>query len=236
MTDTNIPNLKNFFERYSQVEQSLVEGFQNKFQLFSSSFNIIHDEILEEARLTASGFNIFEVLGLARSENRTHSALLAHLLRPGNSHGQQYLFLKSFLEFCSDKYPKFPLPAEDIETGRWIVKTEIEIPNGRIDIYIESPDLNCVYVIENKIDAGEQPEQLRRYGSWMNSISEKYPIQALIFLTIRGDESITSHDILHFPLSYHEDISSWLGSLLPEIPAQNLREVITQYRNLANQL
>lgn len=228
--------INEFFERYQKHTLSQVEEFQADFNTLKIGFSRIHEEVIDEALKTAPAFNVFSVLGLSRDEARTHSAMLAQLLKPDGSHGQQHLFLSSFLEYCAEKYPDFPLPSEDINSGHWIIRNEMFFSEGRMDIVIQSPDLNCLFVIENKIDASEQEKQLFRYGKWMKSESSNYPSQALIFLTIRGDVSISSSGTPYFRLSYHVDITNWLNNILTKIQAPNVREVVRQYKLLIKKL
>jgi hypothetical protein len=168
---------------------------------------------------------------------RTHSAMLAHLFKPGEMHGQQFLFLKSFLEYCRLKEPVFPLPSQEMENAHWDVFTEyITSSDGRLDIVIRSPDLGYIVLIENKVDAWEQPDQLKRYGRWLESQRRDYPEQGLIFLTLQGSSAYSAGDVSYLPLSYHDDIYTWLASNLDQIQAPNVRSVLTQYAALVRNL
>jgi hypothetical protein len=100
------------------------------------------------------------LLNIGRSEVGCHSPILADLLDPFGSHGQGGLFLREFLKLLTEH--KADLPAlsdarvEHASPWAWIIGRERE----RIDISISNPHIGLLIFIENKIDAGEQPEQL----------------------------------------------------------------------------
>lgn len=237
MSETNINDISlflNSFRLIANVEDIPdFDSFQNQYTRLKEEFLAIQQEATENALVHATGFNVFSVLGLSRAENRTHSAMLANLLSPYGDHGQQYLFLDKFINYCQEKYPDFPKPSEDLKTGHWEVIIELPIPPlGRMDIVLRSPDLNYVCVIENKVDAYEQQEQLIRYGKWLDKQRQFYPDQALFFLTIDGHKSITARGLDYWCLSYHEDIAGWLSSTLDDIQAPVVKVIVEQYIDL----
>lgn len=113
----------------------------------------------EEAGLRAEGRwvtgpeDLLSVVGLARSE-LVHSAALAWLLDPRGRHGLGIGFLERFLARC------FP---EEVFAGLDDARCEVELPRGmaRADIVIWGED--WMVLIENKVDAGEQPDQCDTY-------------------------------------------------------------------------
>lgn len=217
-------------------EDTRYEEFVQTFERMKAAIVQIKEQAEHEGLIHAPSFNVFEVLNLSRYETRTHSAMLAHLLDPAQSHGQGYLFLKAFLEYCHKKDASFPLPWTDLDAGHWQVVTE-EVTNiGRLDIVLRSPDLNYLCVIENKVDAWEQPEQLKRYGGWLERQRQEYPDQVLIYLTPSGSQAYTAQDFPYLALSYHEDIAAWLSRSLEGIQAPGVRVIIQQYINLAHTL
>lgn len=124
---------------------------------------------LEQTRLEAPVFNIFNLLGVKNKENKTHSAFLAHLLDPEQSHGQQYLLLKAFLNYCYQKFQDDQIPHTNLEDTEWIIRREYHTPFGRLDIMLRCPELGYLCVIENKIYAEERPRQIQRYASWLET-------------------------------------------------------------------
>lgn len=180
--------------------------------LLNQISNIVEQEknLQEIAMSRGECFNIFEVLGVRKNEVRLHSAFIADLLNPKSKHGLTDTFLKCFLEE-NDIDIKL-----DYETVRVSVEYNIGYVSedgnrgGRIDILIEDAS-NHVIVIENKIDAEDQPSQLLRYH---NFIQDNQKEGVLIYLTKDGHEaseiSTNGLDIEYKCLSYHTNILNWL--------------------------
>ncbi len=109
------------------------------------------------------GFNIFEILNVQFLEVQTHSAFITELLSPKGKHNKGALFLEIFIKKL--KIPK-------IDATFCEVLKEYHIPNmhkeswGRIDIFIQDIVNNVNIIIENKIYANEQHEQLNRYRNF----------------------------------------------------------------------
>lgn len=240
MTDISRDQISDFIHHFRALHRSeaidAVQGFQDAFKQLQEGFHETEQQSIEQARLSAPGFNVFSILRLSQYEVRTHSALLAHLLNPGASHGQQDLFLSAFLGECAQAFPDFPLPSEDVKNGRWQTYPEMHTPFGRLDIVVRSPDLNYLCVIENKVYAGEQPGQLERYGEWLETQNEDYPQQALIYLTLGGWKSTTAKGVKHFCLSYKRDIAWWLTKTIPNIQAPVVKTAVKQYLDLIRRL
>lgn len=240
MPDANPPQLAEFsafFVRFRSVQAQAATqeatAFASRFAQFKTSFQPVKAAAQKQAKEEAPAFNLFYVLGVSHYEVRTHSAFLAHLLDPAGSHGQQHTFLASFLDQCRKRHPHFPLPRGEITRYPWQVRTERGTSRfGRLDVVLSCPDLGYLCVIENKVGAGEQPEQLSRYGDWLETRAEAFADRALIFLTPRGDESETRGDFTPFLLSYYDDIVGWLKTVQPNVVAPNVRQSITQYLQL----
>jgi len=241
MSIEKIKEIEAFLSDYREIKRKQaadVEDFKRRFTSLALAFQQKREETHRLARKEAPGFNVFDVLRLSRDEARTHSAFLAHLLSPRALHGQGHLFLSAFLDRCSELDEIFPkLPIENVEAVHWHVETEVSIPGSRMDIVLRCPDLGFLCVIENKIDASEQYRQLARYQKWMDTQAEAYPRQVLIYLTIRGDVSITAEENKPYPrLSYHNDINAWLVRTLEKIQPIKVREVVQQYIELVEKL
>lgn len=98
------------------------------------------------------------MLGVAHYEV-THSKIIAGFLKPQGSHGQGDLFLRLFLQTI-EKNNKI-----DMDTSNAKVYTEYgKGVDGRLDIFIENGSHSII--IENKIYARDQGEQLSRYGKF----------------------------------------------------------------------
>lgn len=177
----------------------------------------------EKEKNTACRFNVFNALGVERKES-AHSRFLACLLDPKGIHAQKDLFLRAFLR-------DVPLEAEGLDLERSEVRTEVSSEEGRLDIWITLPDKQII-IIENKIDAGEGEEQLKRYRS---CLQKKPPAKSgkphhLVFLTPDGRSPASCNPTEVKCVSYG-NIADWLDRLKGKVP-HRLEVVLSQYANL----
>lgn len=195
-------------------------------------------EILKEAGLileqinqdkkAGDDFNIFSVLAMERAEVK-HSKILADLLNPNGSHKHGHLFLQSFLQ----KYMKGKIDDFSDFCKKANVSTEqshiVDNQQGYIDIVVETKDI--AIVIENKIDALDQPKQLQRY---MSSKASDLSNVFVIYLTLNGKEasedsrgSLNNDEIIY--LSYEEHIAEWIQQCIIDALHENIKIVLIQY-------
>lgn len=238
--DLTLETIADFLDDYQSFVESERQAeflqFRAGFERIRGPFERLQRQEYQRQHTQAPQFNIFHLMGIARREEKTHSAFLAHLLNPKAAHGQGVLFLKAFLKMCAQAHPSFP-SFDDNDLGiRWQVWIERSVPQGRLDIVVESAELGYLFVIENKVDANEQADQLRRYADWMQSREELFPIQALIFLTPRGDSAHSHGGAAYFPLSYCRNVYRWLTNTLDKIAAPTVRETVRQYAALIETL
>lgn len=187
------------------------------------------------AEFSGENFNIFRILKVHSAEVRLHSAFLAELLNPKGSHGHQDVFLKLFVEmFCKGNPIDTASSKVQIEKHAGSIN-EQGTEGGRIDIYVIDSQNNHI-LIENKIYAGDQFNQLLRYSNLQSK-------GTLIYLTLFGsDPSDNSKGTLVKSVdfeccSYKDDILKWLEQCRKEVVMQPLiRESITQYINLIKYL
>lgn len=172
-------------------------------------------------------FNIFRICGVNHYEV-THSAILAELLSANSTHQYGTKFLSAFLETLKKEHILADNYQFDLE-GSIKVTTEFPVGNGRIDIFIDN-GRQCI-VIENKIYAQDQNEQLKRYETFATS---KYENHILLYLTLFGDEAseYSALDSKYLKLSYNLTIINWLERCI-EISAKSpvIRETLIQYIN-----
>lgn len=208
------------------MEHINVIGLLQKVSAINKKYENIAD-------VTGERFNIFRILKVESKEVKMHSAFLAELLNPSGSHQQKDSFLKLFIQIFKIK------GFEHLDKIDAEIKVEEVNKFGRIDIIIK-PLLGRTIVIENKIFALDQFEQLIRY-------KREYPDCHLLYLTLDGREpdssSIKNESVLlkksedYFIISYKEDIIEWLLACRKEAANQPLlRETLTQYINLIKYL
>jgi len=184
-------------------------------------------------QLSPNHFNIFNILKVERKEESTHSAVIAELLNPNGSHKLGSRFLSEFLKYLNLE-DKLDLNSTEVITEYYTGKiSKDSTEGGAIDIYLKSN--NGTIIIENKIDAGDQNNQLLRYHNFD-------PNSSLVYLTLDGHEpsnkSLGSLDIEDVLLSsYKTDIIKWLEKCV-EIAVNTpfVRETINQYIIVLKQL
>ena len=180
-------------------------------------------------------FNVFSALNMCSDEVRLHSRLLATLLNPKANHGLGNEFLKLFLialglpedyiTHCKEQIVERPIGEVTETTG------------GRIDIILE--DREHAVIIENKIYAGDQPNQLLRYHNYgVKTFGENN--FKLVYLTLYGsDPSASSLGGAHFnfiKLSYAQDILKLLEKLVKTQPQKPVHSTIEDYITIIKQL
>lgn len=216
------------------------------------------------AKSTGENFNIFSIIKMESKEVGTHSAFLGELLNPKGTHSFNDTFLTIFIDLLERKFNKIEVIPDELPQGESfdskniVAKTTQEgkfkldlasafttiekyagiinqgkTEGGRIDIIVEDKKGRAI-IIENKIYAIEQTNQLIRY----NNYNGEAPI---LYLTLYGDkpnsaEGLTEND-QYFCISYKEDIVKWLELCQKEAADKPmLREVLKQYIYLIKKL
>lgn len=214
------------------------------------NISIIQKKYDDIAEITGEKFNVFSVLNLTSNEVRTHSSFIGELLNIKGSHGLKNIPLKLFIKMLEEKFipnevekQKIKIESDrfkiDTETSKTIVEKYIgklknnKTDGGRIDIIVEDYQKRAL-IIENKIYAGEQENQLIRY----NNYNKEAPI---LFLTLKGSKPNSAEGLIenkdYFNISYKNDILKWLEDCAKEaINKPMLREVLKQYIYLIKKL
>lgn len=213
-------------ETMSHININNEKQLLNQIQTIRSSYDRLN-------KANGSYFNIFSILKIETDEVRTHSRFIAELLNPNGKHGFKDEFIKAFIVKLGIDYK--------INTEKCQIKVEHHIgkinkdytKGGNIDILIwEKNYRNKSLMIENKIYATEQKNQLYRYQN-------AFPKGKVIYLTLFGDVSNeeSSKTISYEKVSYETDIINWLEEC-KRISVDNptLRETIKQYINLIKKL
>lgn len=185
------------------------------------------------AKLSGDNFNVFSVLGLNSAENM-HSLFIAELLDPNGTHGQGCLYLSLFLEELDLIESYKELNSAKVITEKHIGEIDKDfLEGGRIDIFIEHLSNNII--IENKIYAGDQYNQLYRYYQFDKNAW-------IIYLTLDGSpptkESLGELSIDKVTcISYAKHIIDWLNICIEKSASLPIvRETVIQYRNTIKEL
>ena len=190
---------------------------------------------IEKQMSEGAGFNVFRLCGVDHYETM-HSKILAEFLNPQGSHGQKTLFLNCFQQQLKDHF-KFKGEFSDTTS----VATEVSFDDGRLDILIEDEAKKSICVIENKIFASEQPEQLERYSKWLKKRKFEPEKSVLLFLTLNGREAWSIKDQeLYQKLAYVSQdkkpcLVDWIDSCLKEIGGEDkpfIQSALKQYKKL----
>lgn len=188
-----------------------------------------HDVVRNEELNRGESFNVFSLCGVDHYET-SHSKILAEFLSPNGCHGQKSNFLKLFCDELGKSNQRF----EGEYSHETDVTTEVSgrisgVSIGRFDILLEDASTKSVMVVENKIFAGEQPQQLKRYMTWLKEREKIGWRTTLVFLTLDGrDGELKNSEYIR--MSYKENILNWLREcqkLSVELPY--IRETIGQY-------
>jgi hypothetical protein len=171
-------------------------------------------------------FNVFEALNVIRQEIR-HSRFLAFLLDPAEAHGLADRFLRAFLLAAATNHPAPPVSKLSLAVGD-ISGALVYCERDHFDITVQIPDLNLMFVVENKIDASERSEQLADYRQQVEQRYSDYKFMGC-FLTPEGYDG---EDDTWGALDYGT-VSAELKRLVAESPPPSAAlQVINQYIEL----
>lgn len=202
----------------------------NNIHQLIESVKGIESRYKDDAVQSGADFNIFQIIGLTSDEVRVHSAFLATLLDPQGSHRQGDLFLRLFTKQLSQIVHNFDTESAVVECEKYIGRMT-ETTGGRIDIHI-SDEKGHKIIIENKIYAPDQTNQLIRYHNYA-------PDAVLLYLTLDGKApgKDSVGDLIeeqnYYQISYSNEILDWLTECyeaVKKIPT--LAEGINHYINL----
>lgn len=170
-----------------------------------------------------AGFSLFSVLRSSSDEVRLHSRFLAFLLDPSATHNQGAALLNLLLKRVG---------IQNFDSENAIVEVEYQ----SIDILVRNQSKQAV-IIENKIYADDQDEQLWRYHQRMQV--EGYREIWTTYLTLDGAEPSeqSSKSLPVILLSYEAEIIAWLKDCIPLVAREpGVRESVFQYIELLQKL
>ena len=174
--------------------------------------------------------NVWEAVNIARSELK-HCSFLRWLLDPKGSHYQGDLFLKRFIERFGESFPG-EIPKDELSSCK--VKSEDFYHGvGRVDISITGRSF--IIIIEAKIDAGEQEEQIARYEQLKSQYSHKNVV--IVFLTKDGRKPTSGKPHLRIPPCIKwKDIGEICKEFVKECKNPWLAELVRQYSIMSETL
>ncbi len=180
--------------------------------------------------------SLVRAFGVSRDEV-AHSRMLARLLAPRRHRGAGFVLAALLREMATRPGIDEPL-AEKLRTAADESFERVAVHRERllIDVVVEvdSPVVNLVVGIENKIDAGEQPEQIARYQA---ALSRAYPGRAAIvaFLTPTGRRPTTARADGPVPGCFRllagggPGCARWWGDTLQRLPSRGRRRSVQRF-------
>lgn len=216
---------------------------KEKKELINKLENLLMSEDLEKLNSMTNQFNIFKVLKLEKYEIR-HSNFLAWLMRPNENHGLGDYFLKEFLKSAVKNFSleeKCEVKLRDVAFLNFsdaIIRRE----DNNIDILIISPQSKFVCVIENKIDSGENGDQLSRYAKRVEKEFNSYK-RLYIYLSKNDDKEIIERSYeenqesktIHYIQMNYKQVYEVLNKLLDfktEYLNNEVKTFIEHYKNV----
>ena len=232
-------NLDTFFTLISQTYQNAEKTYERElyhfFEVLAGQYRLIKKWEDEFNYYFGTKFNLIKIF---KPDEVRISNVIAELLNPKGSHGQREVFLKCFLSEIYNLLKKEELNwlTNEYKWGKVKVTTEVDIGNGRIDIFIELPEAGAI-VIENKPWAGEEESQLQRYADYLkNKYANKNYL--LIFLTTEGREPVSldrsqreelEKEGKFVVLSYNKFLKNWLKECAKHCEAEKVRTFLKDF-------
>jgi len=224
-------------------EQERIDEDIPKYDSLLNDFSLMKKEYHNWNRQEAEKYNIFHILNIRHGETKTHTPYLINLLNPKASHAQGLLFFNLFINSIAlGEKNKF---YQNLKVSNLRVKEEKSTEDGRLDIFIESFGVKekFVIVIENKINARDQGEQLSRYYSHCKKIGFTDDNILLIYLTKSGAEASNFSMLpeererlkkcgVLVNMSYRHDIKNIMKTYIQELQSEKVKFIAQQYLDI----
>lgn len=215
-----------------------MNGMQSLFDkicLLNQVYKRLEDE-------KGESYNLFKVIDMTSNETSVHSAFLADLLNPKGLHHMGNTFLRLFTnEFLNGM--SFSTETAIVEREKYIGPVTATT-GGRLDIIVTDADRKAI-IIENKIYASDQENQLIRYHNYAEKNTSEHKLFYLsLDGTVHDEDKTAKHDNKelieeehYFTISYESDILKWLEQCREKVVDKPLiREGISHYINLIKHL
>ena len=185
-------------------------------ELYENFFNKGEEIIKKYPRKKENKYNIFSILKQEEKEEGCHSRIIFNLINDCESNKLEKRFLKLFFKEVLDE--------EFDEKKKYFVEREKNLGKyGRADLFIEDSD-GKAYLIEMKINAGDQPKQLSRYNQYLKkNYKDDYQIY---YLTLNGyhpsSYSLKGRaEVEYIIISFVDNIYNWIEKCIEEIGENN---------------
>ncbi len=171
----------------------------------------VNNKALDSIETHLNRFNPIKIMKMERMEIR-HSAILAWLMDPTETHGLGDQFLKAFLAEALRGQRGLDSPTALEISQSDLRDCEVRCEWQNIDIFILSPTNGWAFIIENKFDSKQHGDQLSRYWQKVESVygnNKALKIRG-VFLTLWDEDP---DDQKYSPIKY-ETVCEVLDHLL----------------------
>jgi hypothetical protein len=233
----SLSSISDFFANATKLLRGGQEQKMKNIHLFFDKLVSLLNEKREDDRDLASDFNVFDYI---QPDELKLSRIIADLLDPKGSHGQQRICLEAFVEAMieriSEEQPlrqKLTKLQKVVRDDKCfvIVQTEVATSNRRRMDIVVNVGGNDGIVLENKPWANDQKEQL---GDYADEAAKRFDCWVLIYLHGTGkaaDEYTISKNKLRkleadgnfFNADYIYFLIRWLKICLERVEAEKLR-------------
>lgn len=201
-------------------------------ELIEKAIPIIKRYEEEEIR-NGYGNNIYSMLDMERDEVKTHEHTIYSVFQNQNNNEIKQKLFAAFMRTMELE--------EKYSLTEWEVEKEYFIGDGRIDLFFHSCDNKMAVVVELKIDAEDQSEQLTRYYDYVQK--ESYADYEIVYLTIDGREP-SEQSVSGIPETCHvrrrsfgEHVVNWLSECIDVLEKNSLdSSLLKQYEILLKKI
>lgn len=208
-----------------------------------NEMKIIERNLLEYTKKEIKNFNpyedlnLFTVLGMENKEVTAHSAFLYSVFKPFRD--ENVINCENLKILISTLLNRKNVNVNVNEIVCASIHREYPTEYGRFDFFIEytTNDIkkNAI-VIELKIWAGEQENQIDRYFDYLDQ--EEYNFKHVFFLTPTGYEASTDTNHRSIPVSLKKDIVEVLNTIINHTNDEywNYKAILQQYIQLIKKI
>jgi hypothetical protein len=199
---------------------------------------LVDDEDLDKLKDMLGRFNLFEALGIVKSEAK-HSAFLTWLLDPTQTHGFDDDFLSLFLRFAAKKADDSDVAFEApslFDVDGWSLGTaDVRREWRNIDVFVHDQAAQLTCVIENKVNISEHSSQLARYKAIAERVYPDCPNRFYVLLSPDGVSPRNDADP-YISIRYSEiaDLIDRLVARRGHMMSDAVKTFALQYRDMLN--
>jgi hypothetical protein len=236
--------LKDYESLKAERENRDMELMKNVIDPFLHDYIKIRPVIRANERKITGNYNVFNILQIIFKEARFHTPFLCDLLNPKGEHRQGSEFLNLFFDeiFSPDVSEKL----KSFSDNAWVI-SEAHSSFGFIDILIvNNTGHPYAIVLENKINSGDQLNQLERYHTYLVNYyprHEKYMLYLNPILKDPSERSLTSElksTLLNSKtlrvISYKDEILNWIRGCIEACESLEIKSILRQYVSTLNEI